>query len=222
MALVAAVAFVLFQGHYFAQVLWLLVDHPSTTAFMDAERDRLSQLTPPKPIKQVWVDYAKISLSVKRAVVAAEDSGFNDHDGVEWEAIERAAQENLRRGKIRQGGSTITMQLAKNLFLSADRSLFRKAQELVITGMLELVLDKRRILEIYLNVAEWGVGIFGIEMAAQHYFGVSAAQLSNQQAAWLASILPAPKRADRRRTASWITNKAAVIERRMQQVTVPR
>jgi len=196
--------------------------NPQSTAFMDAERERLSEAKPPKAIAQVWVPYGRISLSAKRAVIAAEDSAFTQHDGVDWKAIELAMKTNAEKGKIKRGGSTITMQLAKNLYLSADRSYVRKGAELMITGLIELTLEKRRILEIYLNIAEWGVGIFGIEAAARHYFGVSAATLNDEQAAWLASILPAPKRADRRRDAPWIAQKAEVIQRRMLQVSVPR
>jgi monofunctional biosynthetic peptidoglycan transglycosylase len=155
-------------------------------------------------------------------VIAAEDSGFSRHDGVDWEAIERAARENLRQGKIRRGGSTITMQLAKNLFLSSERSYLRKGQEFIITVMLELVLDKRRILELYLNTAEWGVGVFGIEAASRHYFGIPAGQVDAMQAAWLASILPAPKRFDRNRESEWISEKSLIILERMDKVSVPR
>ena len=196
--------------------------NPQSTAFLDAERERLAEAKPPKAITQVWVPYDRISLSAKRAVIAAEDSAFTQHDGVDWKAIELAMKTNAEKGKIKRGGSTITMQLAKNLYLSADRSYVRKGAELMITGLIELTLEKRRILEIYLNIAEWGVGIFGIEAAARHYFGVSAATLNDEQAAWLASILPAPKRADRRRDAPWIAQKAEVIQRRMLQVSVPR
>jgi monofunctional glycosyltransferase len=196
--------------------------NPKSTAFIDAERARLEQFVPPKPIVQVWVPYHRISPAAKRAVVAAEDAAFTQHDGVDWRAVEQAFKDNLSRGKLARGGSTITMQLTKNLYLSASRSFLRKGAEFVLTGMMELLLDKRRILEIYLNVAEWGVGVFGIESAARHYFGVSASQLSDAQSAWLASILPAPKRADRNRDAPWIAQKADVIQARMQQVAVPR
>jgi len=196
--------------------------NPSSTAFMDAERDRLAELKPPRGIKQFWVPYNRISAAAKRAVVAAEDAAFTQHDGVDWRAVESAIKDNLNRGKVARGGSTISMQLTKNLYLSASKSFFRKGAELVLTGIMELTLEKRRILEIYLNVAEWGVGVFGIEAAARHYFGVSAADLSESQAAWLASILPAPKRADRKRDAPWIAQKAEVIQARMQQVAVPR
>jgi monofunctional biosynthetic peptidoglycan transglycosylase len=212
---------VVYQAYLFMSVAWLAYNNPATTAFITAEKDRLAQQRSNKKIRQTWVAYSSISPNLKRAVLAAEDSGFAEHDGVEWEAIEKAALENLEKGKIKRGGSTITMQLAKNLFLSPDRSLLRKGQELVITFMLEAVLEKRRILEIYLNVAEWGEGVFGIEAAARHYYGVSAKQLSAEQSAWLASILPAPKRFDKNRDGAFIRSKAEVIQARMPQVALP-
>jgi monofunctional biosynthetic peptidoglycan transglycosylase len=205
-----------------ARIVSLNWVNPSSTAFMDAERDRLAELKPPRGIAHIWVPYNRISTAAKRAVVAAEDAAFTQHDGVDWRAVESAIKDNLNRGKVARGGSTISMQLTKNLYLSASKSFFRKGAELVLTGIMELTLEKRRILEIYLNVAEWGVGVFGIEAAARHYFGVSAADLSESQAAWLASILPAPKRADRKRDAPWIAQKAEVIQARMTQVAVPR
>jgi monofunctional biosynthetic peptidoglycan transglycosylase len=210
-----------YQAYLFVSVAWLASNNPATTAFITAEKDRLAQLRSTKKIRQTWVPYSSISPNLKRAVLAAEDSGFAEHDGIEWEAIEKAALENLKKGEIRRGGSTITMQLAKNLFLSPDRSLLRKGQELVITFMLEAVLEKRRILEIYLNVAEWGEGVFGIEAAARHYYGLSAKQLGTEQSAWLASILPAPKRFDKNRNSTFIRSKAEVIQARMPQVVLP-
>lgn len=210
-----------YQFYFLGSIYWLRSYNPASTAFMSAEYDRLSARSPTFRIRQTWVPYDSISIHAKRAVIAAEDSGFVDHEGVDWAAIEKAAKDNLQKGSIRRGGSTITMQLAKNLFLSADRNFARKAQELVITTMLEALLDKRRILEIYLNVAEWGVGVFGIEAAAQHYFGLRASELSAEQSAWLASILPAPRRYDRNRTSEFIQSKAATIQARMLMVRVP-
>ena len=211
-----------YESVIFARVVWLRWDNPTSTAFMKAERERLIEKGLPATIRQSWVPYGAIALPVKQAVIAAEDSGFTRHDGVEWEAIEKAAKENLKQGKIRRGGSTITMQLAKNLFLSSERSFLRKAQEFLITGMLELALDKRRILELYLNTAEWGVGVFGIEAAARHYFHCSAGDLDALQAAWLASALPSPKRADRNRHLEWINERSFIILERMSKVAVPR
>jgi monofunctional glycosyltransferase len=217
----ALFALVAYQTFLFAQVIALRWNNPQTTAFIDAERQRLASQKLNVKIRQKWVPYSSIATPVKRAVIAAEDAGFALHDGVDWESIEKAARENIRHGQVRRGGSTITMQLAKNLFLSSDRSYARKAQELVITGMLELALDKQRILELYLNTAEWGLGVFGIEAAAQHYFGSSASQLDAMQAAWLASVLPSPKRFDRNRESDYLTQRAFIILERMSLVALP-
>jgi len=204
-----------------SQIVWYQWFNPTSSVFIDAEQDRLSQSQRPKRITQTWVAYDQISRYVKRAVLASEDSGFVQHDGVEWNALEEAARANLEHGSIKRGGSTITMQVAKNLFLSSDRSYWRKAQEIAIATLIEVILDKRRILEIYLNIAEWGVGVFGIEAAAQHYFNVPASKLNPWQAAWLAAILPSPKRYDLNRKASWPDRKAQIIIRRMPQVALP-
>lgn len=204
-----------------SQVVWLRWFNPQTTAFMDVQRAELAQLTPPQSIEQTWVPYSQISRYVKRAVLASEDSGFVAHDGVQWDALEQAARANFEQGAIKRGGSTITMQVAKNLFLSSDRSYWRKAQEIAIAFLIEFVWDKQRILEIYLNIAEWGVGVFGIEAAAEHYFSVPAAKLNPWQAAWLAAILPAPKRYDTQRNLTWPDQKARIILRRMPHVTLP-
>jgi monofunctional biosynthetic peptidoglycan transglycosylase len=221
MLVIGLTLFLGYEVYVLGSVAWLRSHNPPSTAFMNAERERLSTLKPPVSLRHTWVPYSAISSHAKRAVIAAEDSGFVDHEGFDWKALEKAARENLEKGKIRRGGSTITMQLAKNLFLSADRNLVRKGQEFVITGMLESILEKRRILEIYLNVAEWGVGVFGIEAAAQHYFGIRAAALSEEQAAWLAAILPAPRRYDRNRGSTFIASKAQTILARMPLVRVP-
>lgn len=213
--------FFLYQLTIATQVVWFRWFDPQSTAFIDAERRRLATLDPPQQINQRWVKYQDISVNAKRAVISAEDTGFVDHAGIEWEAIERALRANAESGAIRFGGSTITMQLAKNLFLSSERSYVRKAQEIAIALWIEAVMDKPRILELYLNVAEWGVGVFGIEAAAQHYFNRSAARLTARQAAWLAAILPSPKRYDINRQSRWVDRRTGIIMRRMPQVAVP-
>jgi monofunctional biosynthetic peptidoglycan transglycosylase len=154
-------------------------------------------------------------------VVAAEDAKFLDHEGFDWEAITKAIQKNESRGRVVAGASTITQQLAKNLFLSGSRSWLRKAQEAVITWMMERTLSKRRILEIYLNVAEWGEGIFGAEAAARHHFGVPAAALTPEQAAWLAAILPSPRRYERGRRTPYIEGRMVTISSRMGYAQIP-
>jgi monofunctional biosynthetic peptidoglycan transglycosylase len=171
-ALVLAV--VLVQAWFFAHVLWWDRYNPGMTSVMAARLDGLQAKNPKAELKHRWVDYDRISAHLKRAVISAEDAKFIDHEGFDWEGIQRALEKNQRRGKVVSGGSTISQQLAKNLLLSGERSYLRKGQEAVVTVMIEGVMSKRRILEIYLNVAEWGEGVCGAEAAARHYFGVSA------------------------------------------------
>jgi len=218
-ALVLAVLLV--QGWFFIHVWWWSGHNPSSTAFMQARLAALQQKNPNASLKRQWAAYEKVSPNLRRAVVAAEDAKFVDHEGFDWEGIQKALEKNEKRGKVVAGGSTISQQLAKNLFLSGSRSWLRKGQEAVITWMLESVMSKRRILELYLNVAEWGEGVFGAEAAARHYFGVPAAQLSARQSAWLAAILPAPQRYDRNRGSAWIARKSEIILARMPAAQTP-
>lgn len=211
----------LIQLFFWLQIAFFRWYDPPSSAHMRSEAMRLAQASPPIKVRHQWVEYDAISRHAKRAVIAAEDSGFMAHSGIEWEAIERAYRVNQAAGGISQGGSTITMQLAKNLFLSSDRTYLRKAQEIAIAVMLEMTMDKRRILELYLNLVEFGEGVFGIEAAAEHYFKTSAANLSARQAAWLASILPAPRRYDKHRQSNWIERRTGTVMRSMSQVHVP-
>jgi len=184
----------LVQVWYCSQVLWWSSHNPQTTAFMRHRLERLRAKHPRVKLEQHWVPYARISDNLKRAVIAAEDAKFLDHDGFDWEAIEKAIAKNERRGRIVAGASTISQQLAKNLFLSGSRSWLRKGEEAAITWMIETTMSKRRILELYLNFAQWGETAFGAEAAARLHFGTSAAALDEQQALWLAAILPSPRR----------------------------
>jgi monofunctional glycosyltransferase len=190
--------------------------NPSTTAFMDRYLEK-----PGAKLRHTWASYGRISEHLKRAVIAAEDAKFLDHEGFDWEAITKAIQKNESRGKVVAGASTITQQLAKNLFLSGSRSWLRKGQEAAITWMMERTLSKRRILEIYLNVAEWGEGVFGAEAAARYHFGVSAAALTPEQAAWLAAILPSPKRYERGRRTPYVEGRMVTISSRMGYAQIP-
>lgn len=171
--------------------------------------------------KQTWVPYSAISKSVKRALIAAEDAKFLDHDGFDWDGIETAWEKNLAKGRIVAGGSTISQQLAKNLFLSASKTPWRKLDEALITVMLETILDKQRIYEIYLNVIEWGEGIYGVEAAAKYYFGVSAKRLSAYQAAYLAAMVPNPRYYQTHRRSAHLLHKTSVILKRMRQSDIP-
>ncbi|MFN7644980.1 MAG: monofunctional biosynthetic peptidoglycan transglycosylase [Burkholderiales bacterium] len=217
----AVVAVLLLQLWFLAQVVWFKYNAPTSTAFMRVQLAALREQDPKAEIRHTWTPYARISPHLKRAVIAAEDANFTEHDGVDWEAIERAHERNQKRGKVTHGGSTITMQLAKNLFLSGERSYLRKAQELAIAFMLEAVLGKARILEIYLNVAEWGVGVFGCEAAARRHFGTTADRLSPSQSARLAAMLPRPRFYDRTPQAPGLARRAETIQRWMGAITPP-
>ncbi|HEY4372614.1 MAG TPA: monofunctional biosynthetic peptidoglycan transglycosylase [Burkholderiales bacterium] len=210
-----------YEASVYGRVWWWKDHNPGVTSIMEQRREVLREKNPKANITQTWVAYGRISSHLKQAVIAAEDSGFVDHDGFDWEGIEKAYEKNRKKGKIVAGGSTITQQLAKNLFLSGERSYVRKGQEAAITWMLENRMEKDRILEIYLNVVEWGNGIFGAEAAARHYFGISAAQLSREQAAKLAAMLPNPRFYDRNRYAPYLMRRTGLIMARMNQVETP-
>jgi monofunctional biosynthetic peptidoglycan transglycosylase len=214
-------AVVLLQLWYLGHVWYWNTNNPSTTSFMDARLEALREKSAKAALAHSWVPYARISMSLKRAIIAAEDAKFIDHEGFDWEGIQRALDKNQRKGKLVAGGSTITQQLAKNLFLSGERSWLRKGQEAVIAAMLEAVMDKRRIFEIYLNVVEWGDNVFGAEAAARYYYGVAAAQLSAEQAARLAAMLPRPRFYQRNRDSQYLARYSGTILARMQSAQVP-
>jgi monofunctional glycosyltransferase len=218
--LAIAAIFVL-QLWFFVHIWWWVDHNPSSTSFMRAQLEVLQKTNPEAKLKHRWIAYDKISDNLKRAVIASEDANFTEHDGVDWDAIEKAYEKNLKKGKVVRGGSTITMQLAKNLFLSGDRSYIRKGQEIVITYMIETMMDKDRIFEIYLNVAEWGVGVFGAEAGATHYYNVSAAKLAPMQAARMAAMLPRPRFYDKNRNNNALNRKANMIVRGMGVVEAP-
>jgi monofunctional biosynthetic peptidoglycan transglycosylase len=217
----AAAVFLAVQLSFAARVWWYRTHDPSTTAFMQARLERLRQQKPEAQLRHKWVAYERISPHLKRAIVAAEDARFVEHEGFDWEAIEKAIEKNRRRGRVVAGASTISQQLAKNLFLSADRTPWRKGQEALITVMIEHLLDKRRILEIYLNVIEWGDGVFGAEAAARHYFATGASAVTADQAARLAAIVPNPRFYDRNRSTPWIERKTRLILARMPSAELP-
>ncbi len=219
--LLAAVLLLLFwQAVLLTQVIWWSRFDPGSTSFMRMRLAELREADPQARLRQQWVPYERISVHLKRAVVAAEDDRFVDHEGFDWEGIQRALEKNEKKGRNVAGGSTISQQLAKNLFLSPSRSWLRKGQEAVITVMIEKTWDKRRILEVYLNVVEWGNGLFGAEAAAQRYYGISAARLGPSQAARLAVMLPNPRRYERS-YGPRLAAHANRIERRMAYSQVP-
>lgn len=242
-------SFIALQLYFLARVALMAVVDPQSTTFQRSEAWRL--LVEKRQILwgQQWMDYERISPNLKRAVIASEDAEFAEHSGVDWDAIEKAWERNQRAEALAErlnaqnekraakspagktppppkpvkvvGGSTITQQLAKNLFLGSERSLARKGQEFVITMMLEALLSKQRILEIYLNNVEWGEGLFGAEAAARHYFRSSAQSLGAYQAARLAVMLPAPKRFEKRPNSAYVAGRAATIAARMGAIDPP-
>ncbi|MDO9227620.1 MAG: monofunctional biosynthetic peptidoglycan transglycosylase [Pseudomonadota bacterium] len=220
--LLLAVLFLLMQFWYLGHVLWWKAFDPSSTAFMEAGLTRMQEKNPEAELRYRWVDYPRISPHLKRAVIAAEDSKFIAHEGFDWEALEKAVEKNIKKGRFAAGGSTISQQLAKNLFLSASKNPFRKLQEAVITVMIEQLWSKRRILEVYLNVIEWGNGIYGAEAAARRYFKSSAAALGPGQAAHLAAMIPNPRYYESHRSARGLLKRQGIIAARMWQVSVPR
>jgi len=212
---------VLYQLWLFAHICWWVKFDPASSSFMEDRLEVMQDRKPDAELKHKWVPYGNISNHLKRALIAAEDARFVDHEGFDWEGIAKAYQKNMKKGRVVAGGSTISQQLAKNLFLSTKRTPWRKGEEVLITLMLESVMDKRRIFEIYLNVIEWGDGVFGAEAAARHYFGVRASRLSPEQAARLAAMVPNPRYYDRHRQASGMLAKTLIILDRMPDAEIP-
>ena len=225
------------QLFFIGRIALMALVAPQSSTFERSEAWRLQSEKSGLRWRQQWVGYERISDNLKRAVIASEDDGFNRHDGVDWDALEKAWQKNIRaeaqlarpqpgrkalpRAPKVVGGSTITQQLAKNLFLSGERTLLRKGQEFVLTLMLEALLSKQRILEIYLNSVEWGNGVFGAEAAARHYYNKPASMLSATEAARLAVMLPRPKYFEQRPNSSYLTERAGVIASRLSSADLP-
>ncbi len=230
------------QLAFLGRIAFMAWADPHSTAFQRSEAFRVARESVQGDgtwrWKQQWVPMGQISPHLQRAVIASEDAGFVDHGGVDWDAIQTAWQKNERRQAQAEqraarnparpgreprivGGSTITQQLAKNLLLSGERQLLRKGQELVLTLMLEAVLSKQRILEIYLNSVEWGEGVFGAEAAAQHYFRKPASRLTPYEAARLAVMLPSPRFFETRQGSAYLARRTGTIVARMGAVALP-
>jgi len=234
--LLAALGFAALQVYFVGRIAAMAVIAPESTAFQRSEVWRVARQTGALPWRQEWVPYGQISDALKRAVIASEDDGFSRHDGVDWDALEKAWSKNARAERQAEklaeakragrppkivGGSTITQQLAKNLFLSGERTLLRKGQEFALTLLLEQLLSKQRILEIYLNSVEWGEGVFGAEAAARHYFRKPASQLSAYEAARLAVMLPRPKFFEKMPQSAYLSGRASTIMARMGDARLP-
>ena len=217
---IALLLLLFWQAVLLTQIVWWSRFDPGSTSFMRQRLAELRKTDPKAGLRQRWIAYEDISVHLKRAVVAAEDDRFLDHRGFDWEGIQRALERNAERGRLAAGGSTISQQLAKNLFLSSSRSWLRKGQEAVLTLMIETTWEKRRILEVYLNVAEWGNGVFGAEAAARHYYGRPASSLGPAEAARLAVMLPNPRRYENE-FGPRLAAHAARVQRRMIHSQVP-
>jgi monofunctional biosynthetic peptidoglycan transglycosylase len=221
-ALLFVAGFVVLYQLWLLGHVWWWVDHnPETSAFMEDRLEVLQQDNPDAELRHRWVAYNQISPNLKRALIASEDAKFLDHDGFDWEGIQTAWEKNLKKGKVVAGGSTISQQLAKNLFLSGKRTPWRKLEEAIITVMMEQMMSKRRIFEIYLNVIEWGNGVFGAEAASRHYFRKSARNLDAAEAARLAAMVPNPRYFDKHRLDRKLMRKARIIQRRMYYAEYP-
>jgi len=219
LVLLAAVGLQLF---FVLRIGLMVVVAPESTTFQRSEMWQQWKDGAERPWQQHWVDYARISDHLKRAVLTSEDDQFVEHSGVRWDAIERAMERNAKEEhRAARKQSTITQQLAKNLLLSGERNILRKGQELVLAHLLELLLSKQRILEIYLNSVEWGNGIFGAEAAARHYFGKSAAGLTPAEAARLAVMLPNPRHFEANPRSPYLNQRSSAIQRRMAATPLP-
>ena len=213
--------FVAYQLWLVAHVYWWIDHNPESSAFMETQLQVLQSKDPEAELKHRWIAYNQISPNLKKALITSEDAKFLDHEGFDWEGIQTAWEKNLKKGKIVAGGSTISQQLAKNLFLSGKKTPWRKLEEAAITIMMEKMMSKRRIFEIYLNVIEWGNGVFGAEAAARHYYRKSARNLSVGESAKLAAMVPNPRYFDKHRSDRRLLRKARIIQRRMYYADYP-
>ena len=207
---------VIIQLWIFSSLVYWRSNNVETTMFM-----RLAYFSDFEPIKHEWRDYDQISDNFKHAIVAAEDARFLDHHGFDWDGIENALQKNLKKDKVVAGGSTISQQLAKNLFFYNRRSILRKGQETIATTMMERVWTKQRILEVYMNSVEFGDHIYGVEAASQYYFARSSKSLSREQASFLAVLLPNPKYYQDHRNDAKLQYRQRMVLKYMRDTRIP-
>ncbi len=206
-------AFILSIAAYFfyPQVSSLKKHNPKKTSFMEYRENEWREEGKKIAIRQYWVPLSRISSYMAKAVIISEDDKFWSHGGFDFDAMEKSFEKDLKEKKFKFGGSTISQQLAKNLYLTPSKNPLRKIKEAILTWRLEKNLSKRRILELYLNVAEWGEGIFGIEAASRRYYGKSAAALSADEAAHLAAVLPNPRKYSPTGTSRFVTRRSRII-----------
>lgn len=218
---VVLISVTLLQIGYYLRIRALATESPATTAFMQLRLEQLRARDSAAELAHEWVPYERISPWLKRAVIAAEDARFAAHGGIDWQALRDAFGDNIEAGQVVRGGSTISQQLAKNLFLSPERSYWRKLQEAVLALMIEQALPKRRILELYLNLIEWGEGVFGAEAAARHYHDIGAGNLGRWQAALLAARIPNPRYYSDRGVTPYLYRRAFDIHDWADMVRLP-
>ena len=214
-------ALILFNMSAYGTIISYRALAPHRTAFMNMRMDELAASRPDTKLDYRWVDYDNISVNLKKALIASEDANFAEHGGFDWNGIRNAMRRNEESGRIKAGGSTISQQLAKNLFLNESRSYWRKAEEAAITAMLEATTDKDRIYTLYLNVIEWGYGVYGAEAASQYFYQQPAAQLNKTQAAQLAARVPKPLFYIDHPNDKGLRRKTNIILRRMGSATLP-
>ena len=212
---VAAILFVQYLSLPNNSLQSLRKNNPGKTAMMLQRVDESESTGKKFLIQQNWIPLSRISKHLIDAVIVSEDGMFFEHDGVDWYEIGESFEKNFERGKAARGGSTISQQLSKNLYLSTSKDPVRKLKELIITLRMERILSKRRILEIYLNVIEWGDGVFGAEAAAKRYFGKSASQLSREEAAQMASVIPSPRKHQPNVMSTYVARRSSIILSRM-------
>ncbi|MBI5098177.1 MAG: monofunctional biosynthetic peptidoglycan transglycosylase [Nitrospirae bacterium] len=200
-------------GFYFIfpDITKLKKENPEKTSFMEYREEEWRRQDKKISIKQIWTPLSRISPYLVKAVLIAEDDKFYQHEGFDFEAIQIAIEKDIKQKKIKFGGSTISQQLSKNLYLSPSKNPLRKLAEAVLTWRIERTLSKKRILELYLNVAEWGEGIFGIEAASFHYYGKSASELNPEEAARLSSVLPNPRKYSPTGTSRYVEKRSRLI-----------
>jgi monofunctional glycosyltransferase len=218
--IISAVYLIVDVGRYFIypNVASLKKNRPEKTAFMEYREKVWEKMGIKRKITNIWVPLSSISPYVMKAVIIAEDDKFWSHEGFDFEAMQKALEKDIKKKKVKAGGSTISQQLAKNLYLSPSKNPIRKLKEAILTWRMENNLSKRRIMELYLNVAEWGDGIYGIEAAARKHFGKSAAGLTAREAATLASVIPNPRRYRTDGTSRYVGNQSE----RIYQIMVRR
>jgi monofunctional biosynthetic peptidoglycan transglycosylase len=212
--------FIVDIGRYFIypSISYLKKNRPPKTAFMKYREKVWQEKGIKRKITNIWVPISRVSPYVMKAVIIAEDDKFWSHEGFDFEAMQKALEKDIKKKKFKAGGSTISQQLAKNLYLSPAKNPVRKIKEAILTWRMEKQLSKRRIMELYLNVAEWGDGIFGVETAAQKYYGKHAAELTAREAAVLAAVIPNPRRYKPNGTSRYVENQSE----RIYQIMVRR